>query len=80
MTMSVDTHAYTMSFDTIEETDEVAMNSENDVSAYFQSLHTVTRKSFISRLNRNMSDCKITILCICIIIAELICWLPLVGY
>ena len=80
MTMSIDFHACTKPDVIPEETEEIIVDFENNFPAPFDISHEATRKSFLSKLHQNVSDLKITILCICIIVAFLICWLPLVGY
>ena len=47
-----------------------------------QSTHAVTKRktNLRKKFARKLRDRKITIMCICIVVAFFICWLPLVGY
>ena len=80
MTMSTDFHACTKPDVIPEETEEIIVNFEKKFPSTFDISHAATRESFLSKLHKNVYDLKITILCICIIVAFLMCWLPLVGY
>ena len=60
------------------------MNSEychgTRLSAICQSRPNGRRASVKPKVDKRIRDKKITIMCICIVVAFLICWLPLVGY
>ena len=54
--------------------------SETCFSTTFMSSQTADKPDLKSQLIKKIPEIKITTVCICIIIAFAICWLPLVGY
>ena len=73
---------HTVTNDDCNESERISLNIklESDFSSEFQPSHTPKKVRVMLKLNKKIPERKITIMCICIIMTFLVCWLPLVGY